>query len=249
MNLDFARAMALVDGIVQGTNDAMKSQIILAPSFPYLPEVILRTDLRTNISIAAQNCSDKVSGAYTGDVSASMLRSIGADSIIIGHSERRAYHNETSEMLCEKVKRALENNLQPIFCCGESLEHRKSKSHFDTVKSQLNDGLFPISKGRIDDCVIAYEPVWAIGTGVNASAEEAQEMHQFIRGLVKEKYSEEIANGILILYGGSVNSKNAASLFACADVDGALVGGASLKADDFISIINAMEAHLANNKQ
>jgi triosephosphate isomerase len=241
MNLDFAQAMALVDAVVQGTDDSMKSQIILAPPFPYLQESILRTNVRTNIFIAAQNCSDKVSGAYTGEVASSMLRTIGIDAIIIGHSERRSYYYETNEMLAEKVKRCLENNMQPIFCCGESLEQRKAKTHFDVVKQQLAEGLFRVGNARIDDCVIAYEPVWAIGTGMNATAVEAQEMHQFIRQQVREKYSEKIADEIRILYGGSVNAKNAYSLFSCKDVDGALIGGASLKADEFISIIKSME--------
>jgi triosephosphate isomerase (TIM) len=241
MNLDFAQAMALTDAIVQGTEESMKTQIMLAGPFPYLPELILRTGLRTNIFIGAQNCSEKVSGAYTGEVSAAMLRSIGVEFIIIGHSERRSYYYETNEMLCEKVKRCLENNLQPVYCCGETLDQRKSKIHFDAVRQQLNEGLFPIGKGRITDCLIAYEPVWAIGTGVNATAEEVSEMHHFIRQSVKEKYSDEVAAGIRILYGGSVSSKNAGSLFACEDVDGALVGGASLIPGEFISIIKSME--------
>jgi triosephosphate isomerase len=241
MNLDFAQAMALADAVVQGTDESLKSQIILAPSFPYLQEVILKTKVRTNIFIAAQNCSDKVSGAYTGEVAASMLRTIGVDCIIIGHSERRAYYDETNAMLAEKIKRCLENNMQPVFCCGESLEQRKGKTHFDIVKQQLTEGLFQVGNARIDDCVIAYEPVWAIGTGVNATADEAQEMHQFIRQIVRDKYSDKIADEIRILYGGSVNAKNAESLFSCKDVDGALIGGASLKADEFISIIKMME--------
>jgi triosephosphate isomerase (TIM) len=242
MNLDFAQAMALTDAVVLGTDDSIKSQIILAPPFPYLPEIIQRTNLRTNIFIAAQNCSDKVSGAYTGEVSASMLRSIGLDAIIIGHSERRSYYFETNSVIAEKIKRCLENNMEPIFCCGESQSQRKGGTHFETVKQQLDEGLFQIGNARIGDCIIAYEPVWAIGTGVNATAEEAQEMHQFIRNQVKEKYSEEIANQIRILYGGSVNATNANSLFASPDVDGALIGGASLKAEEFISIIKSMES-------
>ena len=241
MNLDFAQAMALVDAVVQGTNESIKSQIILAPSFPYLPEIILRTDLRTNIFVAAQNCSDKVSGAYTGEVSASTLRSIGVDAIILGHSERRSYFYETDTVLAEKIKRCLENNMQPIFCCGESFGERKSKKYFDIIKQQLIEGLFQVGNARIDDCIIAYEPVWAIGTGMNATAEEVQEMHRFIRQLIREKYSDKIADEIRIIYGGSVSAKNADSLFTSKDVDGALVGGASLKADEFISIIKSME--------
>lgn len=241
MNLDYAQAMALVDGIMQMTDENMKTRIVLAPPFPYLTHIELQSKLRTNIFIAAQNCSDKSSGAYTGEVSASMLRSIGVEGVIIGHSERRTIYKEQNEVIANKVKRVLENDIQPIFCCGESLEERNSGNHFDVVKSQITNGIFHASAADISDSIIAYEPVWAIGTGVNATASQAQEMHQYIRQLVKENYSEQVADRVRIIYGGSVNASNAAELFACDDVDGALVGGASLKAGEFSSIIREME--------
>jgi triosephosphate isomerase len=241
MNLDYAQAMALVDGIMQMTDDNMKTRIVIAPPFPYLALVEMQSKLRTNIFIAAQNCSDKVSGAFTGEVSASMLRSIGVEGVIIGHSERRTIYKEPDEMIANKVKRALENGIQPIFCCGESLEERNSARHFEVVKSQVTNGIFHAGGDELSGSIIAYEPVWAIGTGVNATAEQAQEMHKFIRDLVKEKYGEQVAGNIRILYGGSVNASNAAELFACEDVDGSLVGGASLKVGDFTAIIKEME--------
>ncbi|MCX6275324.1 MAG: triose-phosphate isomerase [Bacteroidetes bacterium] len=241
MNLDYAQAMSLVDGIIQMTDDNMRTRIVLAPPFPYLAQIEMRSKLRTNIFIAAQNCSDKNSGAFTGEVSASMLRSIGVESVIIGHSERRIIFGESDEVIAEKTKRAIENELQPIFCCGESLEERKSEKHFDVVRSQLSKGLFHLSNEKISDAIIAYEPVWAIGTGVTATAVQAQEMHLFVRNLVSAQYGSVISQNIRILYGGSVNAKNAAELFGCPDVDGALVGGASLKPDEFAEIIKAME--------
>jgi triosephosphate isomerase len=241
MNLGYAQAMALVDGIMQMTEDHLRTRIMIAPPFPYLSSIAMQSKLRTNIFIAAQNCSDQISGAYTGEVSALMLRSIGIDSVIIGHSERRIIFKESNEVIAEKIIRAVENDLQPVFCCGESTEERKSNSHFDVIKNQITKGIFHLSPTQFADTVIAYEPVWAIGTGVNASSEQAQEMHLFIRELIKEKYGETFSENTTILYGGSVNSKNAEALFSCPDVDGGLVGGASLKAEEFSSIIYAME--------
>jgi len=241
MNLDYAQAMALVDGIMQMTDDNMKTRIVLAPPFPYLAHIELQSKLRTNIFIAAQNCSDKASGAFTGEVSASMLRSIGVEGVILGHSERRTVFKESDELIADKVKRVLENDIQPIFCCGESLVERNSGKHFDVVKSQITNGFFHASASEISDSIIAYEPVWAIGTGINATAAQAQEMHRYIRGLVQEKYGEQVAGKIRIIYGGSVNAANAAELFGCDDVDGGLVGGASLKPGEFATIIKAME--------
>jgi triosephosphate isomerase len=245
MNLDYSQAMSLVNGIMQMTDDNMKTRIVLAPPFPFLALVEMQVKIRKNIFIAAQNCSDKSSGAYTGEVAVSMLRSIGVEGVIIGHSERRTIYKESNEMIAEKVKRAFENGIQPIFCCGESLEERKAQRHFDVVRSQIELGLFHASASDVSGCIIAYEPVWAIGTGVNATAVQAQEMHGFIRKLVKEKYSDDVANNVRILYGGSVNAANAPELFDCEDVDGALVGGASLKASDFTAIIKAMELKTA----
>ena len=241
MNLDYAQAMSLVDGIMQMTDDNMKTRIVLAPPFPYLTHIELQSKLRTNIFIAAQNCSEKANGAFTGEVSVSMLRSIGVEGVIIGHSERRTIYKETDEIIANKVRRILENDIQPIFCCGESLDERNSGTHFEIVKSQVTKGIFHASAAEISDSIIAYEPVWAIGTGVTATAEQAQEMHKFIRSLVEEKYNVQVAEKVRIIYGGSVNASNAAELFACEDVDGGLVGGASLKAGEFSSIIREME--------
>ncbi|MEO8087728.1 MAG: triose-phosphate isomerase [Bacteroidota bacterium] len=241
MNLDYAQAMALIDGIMQMTDDNMQTRIVIAPPFAYLTQIEMQCKLRTNIFIAAQNCADKTSGAYTGEVSASMLRSIGVESVIIGHSERRTIFNENDELIAEKIKRAVENDLQPVFCCGESLEERNANSHFDVVRNQLSKGVFHLNPLQTADIIIAYEPVWAIGTGINASSSQVQEMHLFIRNLVKEKHGSSVSEKIRILYGGSVNARNASELFRCPDVDGALVGGASLKPEEFSAIVRSME--------
>ena len=214
--------------------------VILAPPFVHLGMVneIIQSERR--ISAAAQNCSDKKSGAFTGEVSAAMIQSVGATSVIIGHSERRTYYHETDAILAEKTKLALENSLQPIFCCGESLDQRNDKKHFEVITEQLTNGLFHLTENDFAKCVIAYEPVWAIGTGVTASPEQAQEMHAYIRKSIGEQYNSAIAEKTTILYGGSCNEKNAKELFALPDVDGGLIGGASLKAESFVTIINSI---------
>ena len=191
------------------------------------------------IAVAAENCADHASGAYTGEVSAAMVKSTGASYVIIGHSERRAYYGETYAILKEKVQLALANGLRPIFCVGEVKEEREAGRQNEVVKAQLEGSLFGLTAEEFAKVVIAYEPVWAIGTGLTATPEQAQEMHSHIRGLVAAKYGREIADGCSILYGGSCNAKNAASLFANPDIDGGLIGGASLKAEDFKAIIDA----------
>ena len=191
------------------------------------------------IAVAAENCADHASGAYTGEVSAAMVKSTGASYVIIGHSERRAYYGETYAILKEKVQLALANGLRPIFCVGEVKEEREAGRQNEVVKAQLEGSLFGFTAEEFAKVVIAYEPVWAIGTGLTATPEQAQEMHSHIRGLIAAKYSREIADGCSILYGGSCNAKNAASLFANPDIDGGLIGGASLKAEDFKAIIDA----------
>lgn len=191
------------------------------------------------IAVAAENCADHASGAYTGEVSAAMVKSTGASYVIIGHSERRAYYGETYAILKEKVQLALANGLRPIFCVGEVKEEREAGRQNEVVKAQLEGSLFGLTAEEFAKVVIAYEPVWAIGTGLTATPEQAQEMHSHIRGLVAAKYGREIADGCSILYGGSCNAKNAASLFANPDIDGGLIGGASLKAADFMGIIDA----------
>ena len=191
------------------------------------------------IKVAAENCADKEKGAYTGQVSAEMVASTGATYCILGHSERRAYYHETYEILKEKVLLALANNLAPIFCIGEVKEERESGIQNDVVKAQLEGSVFNLSPEDFGKIVLAYEPVWAIGTGLTATPQQAQEMHAYIRSLIVEKYGEEVADNTTILYGGSCNAKNAAELFANPDVDGGLIGGASLKAEDFAAIIAA----------
>lgn len=189
--------------------------------------------------IGAQNLSSFESGAFTGEISAQMLNSMDVGYCIIGHSERRKYFEESNEVLTEKVKRALENDIIAIFCCGELLPEREAENHFNIVKSQIEESLFLLDEDDFSNCIIAYEPVWAIGTGVTATSEQAQEMHKYIRDLISKKYSTKIADQTTILYGGSCNAKNAKELFANPDVDGGLIGGASLNAKDFIAIANS----------
>ncbi|OQX98463.1 MAG: triose-phosphate isomerase [Bacteroidetes bacterium 4572_128] len=213
-------------------------KIIIAPPFTHLSKISDLLD-KFKISIAAQNCSDNENGAFTGEISVSMLKSLNVNSIIIGHSERRNYFNETDEIISKKVKICLKYKLTPIFCCGENLHEREENKHFEIIKNQLKNGLFDLSKNDFLNVIIAYEPVWAIGTGKTAKPEEAQEMHKFIRNEIKNNYNKEVANKISILYGGSCNQNNAKELFKNKDVDGGLIGGASLKPNDFIKIIKS----------
>ena len=212
--------------------------MVIGTPFIHLASVANAIDTE-KIGVAAQNCADKASGAYTGEVSAEMVASTGAKYVILGHSERRAYYHETAGILKEKVLLALENNLTPIFCIGEVLEEREANRHFDVVKSQVTASLFDLSKEDFSRIVLAYEPVWAIGTGKTATAAQAQEMHAFIRNTLSEKYGEEVAENTSILYGGSCNASNAKELFSNPDVDGGLIGGASLGVDKFMPIIEA----------
>lgn len=191
------------------------------------------------IEVAAQNMHQAKNGAYTGEISADMLTNIDVHSVILGHSERRTYFGETDELLAEKVNAALENNLEVIFCFGELLEDRKSNNHFSVVENQLKNALFHLSSESWSKIILAYEPVWAIGTGETASPEQAQEMHAFIRNLIKETFGGEVAENVSILYGGSVKPNNAVEIFSKEDVDGGLIGGASLNAEDFTAIIKA----------
>jgi triosephosphate isomerase (TIM) len=236
MNKTFDEAEELLASIAENVDDhEFKCEIVVCPPALYLE---LASDFadESKMKVGAQNASNHESGAYTGEISASMLESMDIDYCIIGHSERRKYFGETDELLAEKVNALLDHNLQPIFCCGEVKEEREKNIHFDVVRNQLENGLFHLSADEFGNVVIAYEPVWAIGTGLTATPEQAQEMHAFIRKLVAEKYNGEIAENTTILYGGSCNAKNAAELFAKADVDGGLIGGASLKTDDFLTI-------------
>lgn len=245
MNLNFAAAMSLADTLVDSEDDFGSLEIIIAPPFVYLHDLVSRIQSQPNFSVSAQNCSQHEKGAFTGEVSAPMLSSIGVEFVILGHSERRSIYGENDSIIADKIKKVLEHDLTPIFCCGEELALRKSGQYKQHIEKQLTNGLFHLDKSAVSHCIIAYEPVWAIGTGVNASPSEAQEMHAFIRSKIAEKYTLEIANNISIIYGGSVSAANADELFSCSDVDGGLVGGASLKATEFLSIMNSLKK--ANN--
>lgn len=216
-----------------------KAQVIVAPTFVNLASAVDHLEF-TNIDVAAQNVHQAEGGAFTGEISADMLKSVGVDIVILGHSERRAYFHETDALIASKVNTALEHDMMVIFCFGEELKDRQSKNHFNVVEYQLRDGLFHIQPKDWDSIVLAYEPVWAIGTGETASPEQVQEMHEFIRETVRKVYGNKIADNVSILYGGSVKPDNAEEIFSKPDVDGGLIGGAALKADDFVAIINAI---------
>ncbi len=216
----------------------LKCDVVIGTPFIHLAGVVASIDT-TKIGVAAQNCANHESGAYTGEISASMVKSTGANYVILGHSERRAYYGETTELLKTKTELALKNGLTTIFCFGEMLEERESGVYFNVVKSQIVDSLFELSAEDFGKIVLAYEPVWAIGTGKTASAAQAQEIHAFIRATVAAKYGETVAQNTSILYGGSCNAANAKELFANTDVDGGLIGGAALKVADFKAIIDS----------
>ncbi|MFC4817202.1 triose-phosphate isomerase [Flavobacterium sp. GCM10023249] len=215
------------------------AKVIIAPTFVNLASAVDHTEF-TAIEVAAQNMHQAEGGAFTGEISADMLKSIGVDIVILGHSERRAYFHETDALLASKVDTALKHEMKVIFCFGEELKDRQDKQHFNVVEYQLKDGLFHLPESAWTNIILAYEPVWAIGTGETASPEQAQEMHKFIRETILERYGKEVAENVSILYGGSVKPDNAKEIFSQADVDGGLIGGASLKADDFIGIINGI---------
>lgn len=217
----------------------ISTRIIISPTFVNLNAAKNSTE-GSVIEVAAQNMHQAANGAYTGEISASMLTNIGIESVILGHSERRTYFGENDAQLAQKVDTALANKMEVIFCFGELLEDRKSGNHFSVVESQLKNALFHLDASAWSSIVLAYEPVWAIGTGETASPEQAQEMHAFIRDLVKEQYNNDVAQNVSILYGGSVKPSNAVEIFSKEDVDGGLIGGASLKAEDFTEIIKAI---------
>ena len=212
-------------------------EVFIAPTFVNLSAAVKMTK-DSSIYVSAQNMHQSASGAFTGEISSTMLLDIGVQHVILGHSERRAYFGETDELLKEKVQAALKAGLQIIFCFGEELDDRKSETHFDVVKKQLSTVLFDLDAIEWQKIILAYEPVWAIGTGETASPEQAQEMHAFIRSLILENYNSSCANAVSILYGGSVKPTNATEIFAQTDVDGGLIGGASLQAEDFAAIVN-----------
>ncbi len=241
MNLNLEEGKTLVDGILGNLpNLTEQKQVVIAPSFVHLSQTAVQLDEYENIYLGAQNCATEASGAFTGEVAASILASVGVQYIIIGHSERREYFKESNEALVKKINQALANNLQVIFCCGEPLVIRDANEQNTYVGKQIEAALFHLSNDQMKNVVIAYEPIWAIGTGRTASTEQAQEMHAHIRRVIVNKFGEAVGANISILYGGSCNDKNATELFACEDVDGGLIGGAALKVDAFLAIINAM---------
>lgn len=242
MNKTLEEANILASEVKGMVADEVKGnvKVLLCAPFPYLIPIKNLLGSSDRISVAAQNCSEHESGAYTGEVSAPMLKSMGIKYVILGHSERRQYFGEDAKLLAKKVDVALKHDLTPIFCCGEPLEIREKGGHEALVKKQVEESLFHLDETAIQKIVIAYEPVWAIGTGKTATSQQAQDMHAVIRNHLGLKYGQSVASSISILYGGSVGAANAKELFSCPDVDGGLVGGASLKSRDFTEIIKSI---------
>ena len=237
MNNDLQETELLINELVKETNHS-GCEIMIAPSFVSLKT---STDFLKDkdIEVISQNVHQNNDGAYTGEISAKMLSSIGIKTTIIGHSERREYFSETHEILKSKVDTSMENSIKIIFCFGEELKDRKTNNHFNIISNQISESLFHLSSLDWDNIILAYEPVWAIGTGETASSDQVQEMHSFIRSFIAQKYSTELAQKISILYGGSVKPNNAKEIFSMEDVDGGLIGGASLNSKDFFSIVNS----------
>lgn len=236
MNTTVAEGVELAKSIASRINE-VPSDVTLITATPFTHLVPVAQVLKgTKVILSAQNCANQPKGAFTGEVSAAMIKDAGCQYTILGHSERREYYGETSKTLVEKMNLAFENGLKVIFCCGEKLDERNAGKHFDVVGAQIEEVLFQFSAEQMADVVIAYEPVWAIGTGVTATNEQAQEIHAFIRKVVADKFGAKVAEDMTILYGGSCKPSNAKELFACKDIDGGLIGGASLKADDFLAI-------------
>ncbi|MBP1651031.1 MAG: triosephosphate isomerase [Bacteroidetes bacterium] len=241
MNLTLAQGEQLInDVLAAGLHLKEGQEVVFATPFPYLVKAKALLKNNPGFFLASQNSASEKSGAYTGEVSAEMLQSVGVDYVILGHSERREYFQETNAVLAKKIDLALANGLKPLFCCGEPLEVRKAETQNEYVAKQLEESLYHLTVEQLKDVVIAYEPIWAIGTGLTASAAQAQDMHAFIRAQIAAKYGREAALNISILYGGSAKPSNAVELFSCPDVDGGLIGGASLVAADFVAIVKAL---------
>ncbi|MDT8415181.1 MAG: triose-phosphate isomerase [Flavobacteriaceae bacterium] len=238
MNKNVSESKSLTLDIIANLNAQSQTRVIVSPPATNLATVA-DTAQGSKVEVAAQNMHQATSGAYTGEISADMIKSTGVEIVILGHSERREYFHEDDALLAEKVNTALAAKLEIIFCFGEKLEERKAGKHFEVVKSQLSNALFHLHTDAWKSIILAYEPVWAIGTGETASPEQAQEMHAFIRQTLTEKYGASVAEDVSILYGGSVKPENAVEIFSKPDVDGGLIGGASLKAADFLAIVNA----------
>ncbi|MGZ3765727.1 MAG: triose-phosphate isomerase [Mucilaginibacter sp.] len=241
MNMDYQDGLSLFSEVINMAHDEVtgKQQVVVCSPFIHLHSLAQMAKGYHKVSIGAQNAHQAESGAYTGETSAKMIHSTGAEYVILGHSERRQYFGETNELLAKKADTALKNSLKPIFCIGETLQEREANKHFDIIKQQLVEGVFHLEAEQFSLLVLAYEPVWAIGTGVTASSAQAQEIHTFIRKEIAAKYNQDVADATTILYGGSCNPKNAAELFAQPDIDGGLIGGASLKSRDFIDVVKA----------
>jgi len=242
MNLTYDEGVALFSEIVNMVRDEKKGTQEAIICAPYIHLNSLAKLGGNTVKIGAQNCHQNESGAFTGEISAKMIKSVGCEYVIIGHSERRQYFSESDALLLEKTNIALANNLTPIFCIGETLDERNNGSYFEVLKSQLTHGIFALSAADFSKVVIAYEPVWAIGTGLTASADQAQEVHAYIRKEIAAQYGADIADNTSILYGGSCNPKNAAELFAQIDIDGGLIGGASLKSRDFADLVKTFNS-------
>jgi triosephosphate isomerase len=239
MNMDYEEGLSLFSEVINMVHDEVtgKQQVVVCSPFIHLHSLAQLAKGYNKVSIGAQNAHQAESGAYTGEISARMIHSTGAEYVILGHSERRQYFGETNELLAMKTDTALKNSLKPIFCIGETLQEREANQHFNIIKQQLQEGIFHLDAAQFSQLVLAYEPVWAIGTGVTATSAQAQEIHVFIRKEIAAKYGQEVADNTTILYGGSCNPKNAGELFAQGDIDGGLIGGASLKSRDFIDIV------------
>ncbi len=242
MNLTFNQAESLLEKIVKSTGTvAANHQVVFAVPAPYLDMAEGKIASEAHMFIAAQNIYSEKSGAYTGELSVLMLKSLGVDYAVVGHSERREYFNESNQLLADKVKVCLEEGIIPIFCCGEALSVREANEQNEFVSRQLEESLFQLFADEVQKVVIAYEPIWAIGTGKTASSDQAQEMHAHIRAELAKKYGQNVADNISILYGGSVKASNAKEIFGKPDVDGGLVGGSSLIAEEFVQIIQALK--------
>mgnify|MGYP000887727392 FL=1 len=239
MNKNAEQTEDLLNALIDKLPHDKAVEIIVAPTFINLASAVEHLQF-TNIGVAAQNMHQDESGAFTGEISADMLKSIGVNTVILGHSERRAIFHETDAIIAAKVDKALQHQMRVIFCFGEELKDRQNNQHFNVVENQLRDGLFHLDKSAWESIVLAYEPVWAIGTGETASPEQAQEMHEFIRETIRKAYGSDIADDVSILYGGSVKPDNAKEIFSKPDVDGGLIGGAALKAEDFAAIVSAI---------
>jgi len=239
MNKNAEETEDLLNDLIDKLPQDVDAQIIVAPTFINLASAVDHLEF-TNIAVAAQNMHQNENGAYTGEISADMLKSIGVNIVILGHSERRAYFHETDTILAQKVTTALKHDMTVIFCFGEELKDRQNNPHFNVVENQLRDGLFRIENNDWEKIILAYEPVWAIGTGETASPEQAQEMHEFIRETIRKRYGSNIAEQVSILYGGSVKPENAKEIFSKPDVESGLIGGAALKGGDFAAIVNGI---------